>query len=125
MISDATVSVWSTCPPTVLYIPLKPRPAVRWTMIVIESAVRAPVLSRRIASSLYQGLLALIAAVTVTPPLPPTASLTVRMTVVIRNRPPPVPDTVIGAAPSGAALDTDRVRTLLAPVTGFVLKPAV
>src|SRR5262245_58589452 len=93
--------------------------------IVTESAVRVPVLFIRITSSLNQGPLALIAAVTVTPPLPPPPSPTVRLIGVVRVKPPPVPVTVIVAAPSGAALDTERVRILLAPVAGFGLKLAV
>src|SRR5688572_18074148 len=98
----------------VLYMPLKPTPVVRWITIVTESAVRTPVLFNRTACSLNQGPLAFTAAVTVTPPLPPPPSFTVRLTGVVRVRPPPAPVTVIVAAPSGAALDTERVRTLLA-----------
>src|SRR5215475_5943680 len=60
----------------------------------------------------------------VTPPLPPPAP-TVRPTVVVRVRLPPVPVTVIVAAPSVAVLDADRVRTLLPAVAGFGLKLAV
>src|SRR5262249_37768297 len=56
-----------------------------------------------------------------TPPLPPPAP-TVRPTVVVRFRPPPVPVTVIVAAPSVAVVDTDKVRTLLLPVAGFGLR---
>jgi hypothetical protein len=48
-----------------------------------------------------------------------------RLTVVVRVRLPPAPDTVIVAAPSVAVLDADRVRTLLLPVAGFTLKLAV
>src|SRR5262245_35887821 len=87
--------------------------------IVTESAVITPVLSSRTTSSLYQGVLELIAFVTVTPPLPPPPSFTVRLTVVVRVRLPPVPVTVIVAAPSVAVLDADSVRTLLLPVAGF------
>src|SRR5262245_54766493 len=92
--------------------------------IVTESAVITPVLSSRTASSLYQGVLELIAFVTVTPPLPPP-SFTVRLTVVVRVRLPPVPVTVIVAAPSVAVLDAASVRTLLLPVAGFGLGVAV
>jgi hypothetical protein len=52
-------------------------------------------------------------------------SLTVRPTVAPCVSPPPIPVTVIVAAPSVAALDAARVRTLLAPVAGLVLKLAV
>src|SRR5262249_36103542 len=68
-----------------------------------------------------QGLLALIAAVTVTPPLPLSA-FTVRLIGVVRVRPPPVPVTVIVAAPIVAALDAERVSTLLPPVADVGLK---
>src|SRR5262245_54027670 len=102
----------------VLYIPLKTTPVVRWITIVTESEVIVPVLFRLITSSLYQGPLALIAAVTVTPPLPPPPSPTVRLTGVVRVRPPLVPVTVIAAAPSVAEPDTERVKILLAPVAG-------
>jgi hypothetical protein len=125
MVVGVTVLVCKTCPPIVLYIPLKPTPVVRWMTIVTDSEVRTPVLSSRIASSLYQGPLALTAAVTVTPPLPPPPSLTVRLTGVVRVNAPLVPVTLIVAAPSGAALDTERVRTLLPPVAGLGLKFAV
>src|SRR5262245_56055089 len=89
--------------------------------IVTESEVITAVLFSRITSSLYQGLLALIAAVTVTPPLPLSA-FTVRLIGVVRVRPPPVPVTVIVAAPSAAALDAERVSTPLPPVVDAGLK---
>src|SRR5262245_22831394 len=121
----ATVLLCRICPPTVLNCPLSPTPVVRWMTIVTESAVITPVLSSRTASSLYQGELELIAFVIVTPPLPPPPSFTVRLTVVVRVRFPPVPVTVIVAAPSVAVLDAARVRTLLLPVAGFGLGFAV
>src|SRR5262245_20545486 len=94
--------------------------------IVTESAVRGAVLFSRTASSLYQGELELIAAVTVTPPLPPPPpSFTVRPTVVVRVIFPPAPVTVNVTAPSVAVLDAERVKTLLPAVPGFGLKLAV
>src|SRR5262245_6201327 len=90
--------------------------------IVTESAVRGAVLFSRTASSLYQGELELIAAVTVTPPLPPPPpSFTVRPTVVVRVIFPPAPVTVNVTAPSVAVLDAERVKTLLPAVPGFGL----
>jgi hypothetical protein len=50
---------------------------------------------------------------------------TVRLIGVVRVNPPPVPVTVTVAAPSVAAPDADRVRTLLLPVAGLALKLAV
>src|SRR5262245_39452487 len=90
--------------------------------IVTESAVIGLLLFSRITSSMYQGVLELIAGVTVTPPLPPPPSFTVRLIVVVFVTPPPVPLTVTVATPSVAALDAERVRTLLLPVAGFVPK---
>ena len=84
--------------------------------IVTESAVMAPVLFSWTTSSLYQGVLELIADAAVTPPLPPPPSFTVRPTVAVRVRVPLIPVTVIVAAPSVAVLDAERVRTLLPPV---------
>jgi hypothetical protein len=52
-------------------------------------------------------------------------SFTVRPIATLRDRPPPVPVTVIVAAPSVAVLDAERVRTLLPPVVEDGLKPAV
>jgi hypothetical protein len=111
-----TALLCKICPPTVLNWPLKPTPVVRWMTIVTERAVIAPVLFSRTTSSLYQGVLELIADVAVTPPSPTGASFTVRPTVVVRVRVPPVPVTVIVAAPSVAVLDAARVRTLLPAV---------
>src|SRR5262245_58534721 len=90
--------------------------------IVTESAVMGLLLFSRITSSMYQGELELIAGVMVTPPLPPPPSVTVRLIVVVFVMPPPAPVTVIVAPPSVAALDAERVRTLLLPVAGFGLK---
>jgi hypothetical protein len=122
----ATVLVWSTCPPTVLYWPLKPTPVVRWTVIVTESAVMAPPgLSKRRASSLNHGPLALTTGVTVTPPVPPPPPATVRAMVVVLVSPPPVPVMVTVEEPVGVALGTVSVSTLLFPVAEAGLKPAV
>jgi len=50
---------------------------------------------------------------------------TVRLIVVVRVRLPLVPVTVIVDIPKVAALDAERVRTLLLPVAGFALKLGV
>jgi hypothetical protein len=50
---------------------------------------------------------------------------TVRLSVVVRVRPPPVPVIVTVAAPRVAVLEALKVRALLPPVAGFVLKLAV
>src|SRR5262249_27794765 len=94
-------------------------------MIVTESDVMVPVLLSRMTSSLYQGLLALIAGVTVTPPVPPLTSFTVRLSDVVRVRPPPVPVTVMIAAPTAAALEAVKFKALLVPVVEVGLKLAV
>jgi hypothetical protein len=52
-------------------------------------------------------------------------AFTMRPIDTMRDRPPPVPVTVIVAAPSVAVLDAERVRTLLPPVVEDGLKPAV
>jgi hypothetical protein len=52
-------------------------------------------------------------------------AFTVRPIDTLRDRPPPVPVTVIVAAPSVAVLDAERVRTLVPPVVEDGLKPAV
>jgi hypothetical protein len=52
-------------------------------------------------------------------------SLTVRLIIRFFDMPPPLPVTVTAAAPSVAALDAERVRTLLFPVAGLGLKLAV
>src|SRR4030095_8596528 len=79
-------------------------------------------LLRLMACSLNQGPFELITGVTVTPPVPPPASFTVRLIDVVRVRPPPVPVTVTVAAPRVAVLEALKVRVLLPPVAGFVLK---
>src|SRR5262249_46129875 len=66
-----------------------------------------------------------ITGVTVTPPVPPPLSLTVRLIDVVRVRPPPVPVTVTVAAPSVAVPDAVNVNTLLVPVADAGLKLAV
>jgi hypothetical protein len=109
----------------VLYIPLKLMPVVRWMTMVTDSAVMVPVLFSRTACSLYQGPLALIAGVMVTPPLPPPPPLIVRLIDVVRVRPPPVPVTVIVAGPVAAAVEAANVNTLLVPVVEAGLKLAV
>jgi len=120
----ATVLLCRICPPTVLYCPLKPTPVVRWTVIVIESAVMAaPGLSKRRACSLNHGPLELITGVTVTPPVPPP--VTVRAIVVFLVRPPPVPVMVTVEEPGGVPLGTGIVSTLLFPVVEGGLKLGV
>jgi hypothetical protein len=120
-----TVLLCKICPPTVLYCPLKPTPVVRWMTIVTERAVMVPVLFSRMTSSLYQGLLALIAGVTVTPPVPPPPPLTVRAITVVRVSPPPVAVMVTFAEPNVAALEAVKVTVELAPVVVCGLKLAV
>src|SRR2546428_11715174 len=93
--------------------------------IVTESAVMVPVLSSRIASSLYQGLLALIAGVMVTPPVPPPPPFTVRAIVVVRINPPPVAVMVMVAGPEAAPLEAVKVTIELVPVVEGGLKLAV
>src|SRR5262245_10540020 len=82
-------------------------------------------LLRLMACSLNQGPFELITGVTVTPPVPPPASFTVRLIDVVRVRPPPVPVTVTVAAPRVAALEAVNVNTLLVPVAGFEPKLAL
>src|SRR5262245_6084897 len=77
------------------------------------------------ACSLNQGPLALITGVTVTPPVPPPPSFTVRLIDVVRVRPPPVPVTVTVAAPRVAAPDAANVNTLPVPVVEAGAKLAV
>ncbi len=113
------------CPPTVLNCPLELTPVVRWMTMVMESEVITPPgLSRRIACSLNQGPFALITGVTVTPPVPPPLSFTVRLIDVVRIRLPLVPVIVTVAGPSVAALDASRLRTPLPPVVDVGLKLA-
>jgi hypothetical protein len=92
--------------------------------IVIESEVIVPVLLSRMTSSLYQGLLAMIAGVTVTPPVPPPP-FTVRAIVVVLVNPPPVPVIVMFAEPKVAALEAVKVTVALVPVVEGGLKLAV
>src|SRR5262245_44312348 len=84
-----------------------------------------PVLLRLMACSLNQGPFELITGVTVTPPVPPPLSFTVRPIDVVRVRPPPVPVTVTVAAPSVAAPEAVNVNTLLVPVAEAGLKLAL
>jgi hypothetical protein len=116
--------VWSICPPTVLYWPLKPTPVVLWIVMVTERAVRLAVLFNRSACSLNQGPLALTAGVTVTPPVPVSA-FTVRLRVTARVIPPPVPLMVMFTVPAVAAPEAARVKALLVPVAEAGLKVAV
>src|SRR5262245_64115285 len=125
MVVVVLLLLWRICPPTVVNGPVKLTPAVRWMMIVTESDVMVPELLSRMTSSLYQGLLALIAGVTVTPPVPPLTSFIVRLSDVVRVRPPPVPVMVMFAAPKVAALEAVKVKVLLAPVVEVGLKLAV
>ncbi len=115
---------WRICPPTVLYWPLKPTPVVLWIVIVIDREVILALLLSRMACSLYQGLLAMIAGVTVTPPFPASA-FTVRLRMTARVRPPPVPLTVTDAVPALAAPDAASVRVALVPVVEAGLNVAV
>src|SRR5262245_54474418 len=92
--------------------------------MVTESAVMFPVLFSRMTSSLYQGLLGLIAGVMVTPPVPPPP-LTVRAIVAVRVNPPPVAEMVTFAEPKGAALEAVKVTVELVPVVEGGLKVAV
>src|SRR5262245_59587370 len=85
----------------------------------------APVLLRLMACSLNQGPLELITGVTVTPPVPPPLSYTVRLIDVVRVRPPPVPVTVTAPAPRVAAPEAVNVNTLLVPVADGGLKLAL
>src|SRR5215468_7333276 len=82
-------------------------------------------LLRLMACSLNQGPFELITGVTVTPPLPPPLSFTVRLIDVVRVRLPPVPVTVTVAGPIVAALEAANVNTLLVPVVEAGLKLAV
>src|SRR2546428_182419 len=84
----------------------------------------APVLLRLTACSLNQGPFEVITGVTVTPPVPPPLSFTVRLIDVVRVRPPPVPVTVTAPAPRVAVLDAVSVNTLLVPVVEVGLKLA-
>src|SRR5262245_36974066 len=92
--------------------------------MVTERAVIVPVLFNRITSSLYQGLLALIAGVMVTPPVPPPP-LTVREIVVVRVNPPPVAVMATFVEPNVAALEAVKVTVELVPVVEGGLKVAV
>src|SRR5262245_19477143 len=83
------------------------------------------VLLRLMACSLNQGPFELITGVTVTPPVPPPVSFTVRLIDVVRVRPPPVPVTVTVAAPRVAVPEAVNVNTLLVPVAEAGLKLAV
>src|SRR5215813_10948360 len=100
-------------------------PVVRWTTIVIESAVMLAVLERRICCSLNHGLLVLTTGVTVTPPVLPPPAFTTRVIAVGWVRLPLVPVTVTLAVPVVAVADAVKVRVLLAPVTEAGLKLAV
>src|SRR5262249_6408016 len=83
------------------------------------------VLLRLMACSLNQGPFELITGVTVTPPVPPPVSFTVRLICVVLVRPPPVPVTVTVAAPRVAALEAVNVKTRIVPVAGIGPKPAL
>src|SRR5262245_55285234 len=76
-------------------------------------------------SSLNQGLLALIAGVMVTPPVPPPPPLTVMKITSVRVNPPAVAGMVTFAEPNGAALEAMKVTVELVPVVDGGLKPAV
>src|SRR5688500_15283151 len=85
----------------------------------------APVLLRLTACSLNQGPFELTTGVTVTPPLPPPLSFTMRLIDAVRVRPPPVPVTVTVAAPRVAVPEAVKVNTLLVPVAEAGLKLAL
>src|SRR5262245_57612503 len=80
-------------------------------------------LSKRRASSLNHGPLALITGVMVTPPVPPP--VTVRARVVVFVNPPPVPVMITVEEPDGVPLGTVIVSTLLFPVVEGGLTLAV
>src|SRR5215831_10759955 len=82
-------------------------------------------LLRLMACSSNQGPFELITGVTVTPPVPPPLSFTVRLIDVVCVRPPPVPVTVTVAAPRVAVPEAVKVSTLLVPVAEAGLKLAV
>jgi hypothetical protein len=82
------------------------------------------VLFSRITSSLNQGPLAVTAGVTVTPPVPVSA-FTVRLRVIARTIPPPVPLTVTFTVPVVAALEAASVNVLPVPVDEAGLNVAV
>jgi hypothetical protein len=74
---------------------------------------------------LKKALLELITGVTVTPPVPPPlAGFTVRVSVVVRVKPPPVPVMVTVAAPTVAVLEAVKV-TVLVPAVEAGLNAAV
>jgi hypothetical protein len=111
----------------VLNCPLKLTPVVLCTTIVTDNAVSDAVLASFKSSSLKNPLLDETTGVSVTPPVPPVAAATVRLTLVVCVRDPLVPVMVIVAAPSVAVLDAVSVSTLLVPVVVVVagLKLAV
>jgi hypothetical protein len=61
----------------------------------------------------------------VTPPVPPPGSLTVRLTGVVLDRPPPVQVTVSEAGPRVAVLEAESMSVLLVPVVEGGVKDAV
>lgn len=108
--------------PTVLYCPLKPSPPVFCTLIVIDRAVIAFVLLIFTPSSSKNGPLELITVVTVTPPFPFPAVVTVKLTELLAL---PPTDTVTLTAPA-AILGTVTVREVaVAAVTVAVAEPNV
>jgi hypothetical protein len=82
-------------------------------------------LFRLMACSLNQGPFELTTGVTVTPPVPPPLSFTVRLIDAVRVRLPPVPVTVTVAAPRVAVPEAVNVNTLLVPVAEAGLKLAL
>lgn|SRR5215831_8597517 len=99
-------------PPTVLYWPLKLRPPVFCTLMVIESAVIAATLLSLIPSSSNHGLLELITVAIVTPPLPVDGVVTVTARVAVWVRAPLVPVTVTFAVPAVAVAEAVKVSVL-------------
>jgi len=116
--------LWVIELPTVLYCPLKLKPPVFCTLMVIDNAVMAPVLLNFTPSSSKKGWLELITVDTVTPPLPVPAAVTVRAVVVVWLRVPLVPVTVTLVVPVVAVLEAVKV-TVLVPVVEVGLKLAV
>jgi hypothetical protein len=98
---------------------------VRWITIVTDSEVRLAVLLNRMNSSLNHWLLVFTTGVTVTPPVPPVAAVTVKEMVVVRTNVPLVPVTVTVAAPRVAVLAAVKVSVLLLAVVDAGLNTAV
>lgn len=103
-------------PPTVLYCPLKLRPPVFCTLMVMERAVIGVVLLNLMPSSSKKGPFELITVANVTPPFPDTAGFTARLMVTAWVRVPLVPVTVTFAVPVVALLEAVNVSVLVVVV---------